>query len=128
LNDLAKNVILWIVIAVVLLSVFSSFGPSSRTVATVPYSTFLSYVKDGSVDEVVFDGEAIRGRRRDEPFVTYNPETSNTALIGELEENNVIISGLASPSMVTPGIGLSPPASRVRMVTGRPCAQASSRR
>ncbi|HZL93632.1 MAG TPA: ATP-dependent zinc metalloprotease FtsH, partial [Vicinamibacterales bacterium] len=94
--DLAKNVILWIVIAVVLLSVFNSFGPSSQRVSPVAYSTFLSWVKDGSVREVVFEGEAIRGRRsNDDPFVTYNPETSNTALIGELEQNGVTISASA---------------------------------
>jgi cell division protease FtsH len=93
LNDLAKNVILWIVIAVVLLSVFNSFGPSSQRVPTVPYSQFLSYVKDGSVEEVVFDGDAIRGRRHsNDNFVTYNPETDNGPLIETLVDHNVAIS------------------------------------
>jgi cell division protease FtsH len=95
LNDLAKNVILWIVIAVVLLSVFQSFGPTRQRAETVPYSSFLGYVRDGSVDEVVFDGEAIRYVRNGDSFVTYNPETENTALIGMLDENNVLIQ--ASP-------------------------------
>jgi len=95
LNDLAKNVILWIVIAVVLLSVFQSFGPTRQRAETVPYSSFLGYVRDGSVDEVVFDGEAIRYVRNGDSFVTYNPETENTALIGTLDENNVLIQ--ASP-------------------------------
>ena len=95
MNDLAKNVILWIVIAVVLLTVFQSFGPSNQRVATVPYSTFLAYVEDGSVEEVVFEGDAIRGRRRGESFLTYNPETDNTPLIGTLQEHNVIISASA---------------------------------
>jgi cell division protease FtsH len=96
LNDLAKNVILWIVVAVVLWSVVSNFGVRSPRVSPVEYSTFLSWVRDGSVKEVVFDGEAIRGRRgSDEPFITYNPETSNTALIGELEKGDVTISASA---------------------------------
>jgi cell division protease FtsH len=98
LNDLAKNVILWIVIAVVLLTVFQSFGPSNQRIATVPYSDFLEYVDDGLVDEVVFEGDSdtIRGRRPGgEWFLTYNPETENTALIGQLQERNVTIS--ASP-------------------------------
>ncbi len=96
MNDLAKNVILWIIIAVVLLSVFNSFGPNSQRLAPVPYSTFLSWVKDGSVKEVVFEGEAIRGGRSNgDPFVTYNPETQNTALIGELQQHNVQISANA---------------------------------
>jgi cell division protease FtsH len=97
LNDLAKNVILWIVIAVVLLSVFQSFGTNNQRSAPVPYSTFLTWVKDGSVDQVVIDTESrtIRGRRHNEPFVSYNPETDNTPLIGLLDENDVVIEASA---------------------------------
>ena len=91
MTDLVKNVILWIVIAVVLLSVFQSFRPSNQPVRTVPYSTFLSYVEDGSVEEVVFEDDIISGVRLGEEFVTYNPETDNTALIGTLDQNNVVI-------------------------------------
>jgi cell division protease FtsH len=94
---LAKNVILWIVIAVVLLSVFNSFGTNSQRVPTIAYSTFLRYVKEGSVEEVVFDNEtrSIRGRRNGETFVTYNPETDFTVLIGTLEESGVQIEASA---------------------------------
>jgi len=108
LNDLAKNVILWIIIAVVLLSVFNSFGPNSQRLAPVPYSTFLSWVKDGSVKEVVFEGEAIRGGRSNgEPFVTYNPETQNTALIGELQQHSTgaVVSGRHNTSGTETGHG-----------------------
>jgi cell division protease FtsH len=88
---------LWIVIAVVLMSVFNNFGGNSQRVPTVPYSEFLRYVEDGSVEQVVFDNEtrSIRGRRNGETFVTYNPETENTALIGTLERNNVAIEASA---------------------------------
>jgi len=95
LNDLAKNVILWVVIAVVLVSVFQSFGTSNERIETVPYSQFLSYVEDGSVEEVVFEGDAIHVERQGEQFITYNPETDNTALIGTLDAHNVVIQ--ASP-------------------------------
>ncbi len=95
MNDLAKNVILWIIIAVVLLSVFQSFGPTNQRVSPVPYSDFLSQVRDGSVSEVTFDEDAIRFLRNGEDFVTYNPESENTLLIGMLDENGVLIQ--ASP-------------------------------
>jgi len=91
LNDLAKNVILWVVIAVVLVSVFQSFGTPTDRVETVPYSQFLTYVKDGSIEQVEFEGDAIHAQRQGQEFVTYNPETDNTLLIGTLDENNVII-------------------------------------
>jgi cell division protease FtsH len=96
LNDLAKNVILWIVVAVVLWSVVSNFGVRSPRVSPTEYSTFLSWVRDGSVRDVEFNGEAISGTRSNgDPFVTYSPETDNTVLIGALEKNGVKIS--ASP-------------------------------
>jgi cell division protease FtsH len=96
LNDLAKNVILWIVVAVVLWSVVSNFsGVRNPRVSPVEYSTFLSWVRDGSVKDVVFEGQAtIRGTRTSgDTFVVYNPETSNTPLIGELEKTGVTFSG-----------------------------------
>jgi cell division protease FtsH len=95
LNEQAKKVIPWVVIAVLLVSVFWNFGSSNQPAAPVPYSQFLSYVEDGSVEEVVFDGNAIHAMRQGEEFLTYNPETDNTALIGTLSEHNVIIQ--ASP-------------------------------
>src|SRR5690606_29023750 len=47
------------------------------------------------VEKVVFEGEAIRGIRHGEAFLTYSPETDNTALIGTLERHDVVIE--ASP-------------------------------
>ena len=93
MNDLAKNVILWIVVAVVLWSVVSNFSGPRTGVTPVAYSDFMSWVREGSVREVVFEGDAIRGKRdNDQSFITYNPETSNEVLMGELEESNVRIS------------------------------------
>ena len=96
MNDLAKNIILWIVIAIVLLTVFQSFGTGGRQSAPVEYSTFLDWVHAGQVERVVFEGDTIRGERATgETFVTYSPETDNTALIGELKKSNVQISATA---------------------------------
>jgi cell division protease FtsH len=90
LNDLAKNIVLWVVIAVVLLTVFNSFGTGPRGVQDVPYSSFLERVEEGAVREVVFEGDKISGSLSNgERFVTYNPETDNKALIGELKDAGV---------------------------------------
>jgi cell division protease FtsH len=95
-NDLAKNIILWIVIAIVLLTVFQSFGTRARQAQTIEYSTFLDFVETGSVRRVEFEGEKINGERLNgEPFITYSPETDNTVLIGFLKENDVQFSGSA---------------------------------
>ncbi len=90
MNDLAKNIILWVVIAVVLLSVFNSFGTGPRAVQAVPYSTFLQAVEDGRVSRVTFDGDKITGEyRTGDRFTTFSPESDNKALIGDLQENGV---------------------------------------
>ena len=96
MNDLAKNIILWIVIAIVLLTVFQSFGTRARQAQTIEYSTFLDLVETGSVRRVEFEGEKVNGERlTGEQFITYSPETDNTVLIGFLKENDVEFSGSA---------------------------------
>jgi cell division protease FtsH len=93
LNDLAKNVVLWIVIAVVLATVVSNFSSRGQAVQEMPYSAFLGHVKDGSVSQVTFTGDKITGLRASgEQFVVYNPETDNSALIGTLQQNGITFS------------------------------------
>jgi cell division protease FtsH len=96
LNDLAKNIILWIVIAIVLLTVFQSFGTGGRQSEPLDYSTFLDLVETGQVKQVVFEGDTVKGALSNgEHFVTYSPETDNTVLIGELKKNDVQIRATA---------------------------------
>ncbi len=54
---MAKNLILWIVIAVVLMTVFSNFAPSSRVDDSLDYSQFLDHVRQGRVEKVVVQEE-----------------------------------------------------------------------
>ena len=93
MNDLAKNIVLWVVIAVVLATVVSNFSSRGHAVQEMPYSTFLTHVKDGSVSQVTFTGDKISGLRASgEQFVVYNPETDNSALIGTLQQSGVTFS------------------------------------
>ncbi len=96
MNDLTKNIILWIVIAVVLATVVSNFSGRAGTVQEVPYSTFLTQVEAGSVSSVTFKGDQVVGvRSNGEQFLSYNPETDNSALIGTLQKHNVTFSAAA---------------------------------
>ncbi len=93
MNDLAKNVVLWVVIAVVLATVVSNFSSRGQAVQEMPYSAFLTHVKDGTVSQVTFSGDKISGLRASgEQFVVYNPETDNSALIGTLQQSGVTFS------------------------------------
>ncbi len=94
MNDMVKNILLWVVIAVVLMSVFNSFGPKVAPSAQMSYSQFLQEAKEGRIAQVMIDGRAIQGRTGNgERFTTYSPETDNSAMIGELLKHGVDIEG-----------------------------------
>ena len=91
---MVKNILLWVVIAVVLMSVFNSFGPKVAPSAQMSYSQFLQDAKEGRIAQVVIDGRAIQGRTSGgERFTTYSPETDNSAMIGDLLNHGVEIEG-----------------------------------
>ncbi|NOQ90896.1 MAG: ATP-dependent zinc metalloprotease FtsH, partial [Gammaproteobacteria bacterium] len=96
MNDLVKNLVLWAVIAVVLLSVFSNFSKQSGSTQTLPYSTYIQMVKSNQMAQVTIEGREIKGKTNTgSVFQTYSPETSNTAMIGDLLDNNVEITAAA---------------------------------
>jgi len=90
LSDLLKNVLLWVVIAVILMTVFNNLGGERQAPDTIAYSEFLQSVKSGQVDQIRFDGVEITGTHEGgKPFTTYSPETDNSSLIGELDRAGV---------------------------------------
>jgi cell division protease FtsH len=90
LNDLTKNIVLWVIIAVVLLAVFSNFGARPGAPQAMPYSQFLEQVQTNGISTATFRGDSIAGLRANgEPYVTYNPESDNSALIGLLQEERI---------------------------------------
>ena len=94
MNDLTKNILLWVVIVTVLLLVFSRYMPIVGQPQEIAYSQFLDDVKQSRVESVVLQGEMIYGVHKDKSqFKAYNPETDFTALIGTLEKANVVIEG-----------------------------------
>ncbi len=90
MNDLAKNLLLWIVIAIVLVSVFNNFGPRPTSTKPLEYSEFVSSVKNGIVEKVLIEGRSIHGvTNTGERFTTYSP--GDPGLIGDLLDNGVLI-------------------------------------
>ena len=90
-NDLTKNILVFIVIIVVLLSVVQGLsGVNGPPPDRKDYSEFLSMVRSGQVQKVVFKGERIDfGQQNALNMYTISPETDNNTLIGLLEENRV---------------------------------------
>lgn len=91
---MVKNLFLWLIIAVVLVSVFSNFGPRHASAEKISYSQFLKDVEQGQVSAItVEDGKVLKGvTKNNHRFVTYLPLQDN-ALLGELLKNNVDVSG-----------------------------------
>jgi cell division protease FtsH len=96
-NDLTKNIILWVVIAVVLLAVFSNFGGRGAGVSEMQYSQFLTEVDNNRIRSAIIKGEIITGQKASgESYITYSPETDNTLLITALKKHEVSF-GAAPP-------------------------------
>ena len=92
MNDLAKNLLLWLVIAVVLMAVFNSFSTPGAASSELTYNQFIEEVKNGRVSEVNIaeDGISVTGKRSDNSiFTTAAPE--DPRLLDTLFENQVQI-------------------------------------
>jgi cell division protease FtsH len=93
LNNLTKNLLLWLVIAIVLMSVFNNFG--NRQVASRPieYSQFIEKVRENQVQSVSIEGREGRnivGKfKSGETFTTYAPD--DPGMIGDLIRYNVTV-------------------------------------
>ncbi|MFT4940436.1 MAG: cell division protease FtsH [Paraglaciecola sp.] len=104
MSDMAKNLILWLVIAVVLMSVFQSFSPGEATKAQLDYTRFLQEIKTGAITRATINSETneiVGTRRNGEAFVTYIPYL-DVALMDELVNANVEVFGKPpeSPSIL----------------------------
>jgi cell division protease FtsH len=90
-NDLTKNILVFVVIIVVLLSVVQGLsGVSGVQPQSRDYSDFLNQVRSGQVAVVEIEGEKIRfGSNGTLQYYTISPETDNNTLIGLLDKNDV---------------------------------------
>ncbi|AMQ44259.1 ATP-dependent metalloprotease [Aeromonas veronii] len=93
MSDMAKNLILWLVIAVVLMSVFNSFSPSDTTSRQLDYSSFVKEVTQEQIREVRMDGKVINGvKRTGERFTTIIP-APDPQLLNDMLNHNVKVMG-----------------------------------
>jgi len=86
--------LLWVIIAVVLMTVFNNFGNRPTTASRLAYSEFISQVNDGQVSRVVIEGRTVQGTLHNgEKFTTFTPD--DDGLIGDLLRNGVEIDARA---------------------------------
>ena len=90
---MVKNLILWVVIAVVLLSVFNNFS-TRPTPQSLTYSQFVEAVEMGEVDSVSIDGQIVTGTNKSgSKFEMVLPGVTDLELLPSLLEYNVKVEG-----------------------------------
>ena len=93
MNDLAKNFVVWIILAAILMFVFNSFSPETEQ-NDIDYSAFLSEVRNDRVSEVTIADLIIYGERNDgSDFRTVRPNVQDPKLMDDLVNHNVRIVG-----------------------------------
>ena len=103
MNDLAKNLVVWLILAAVLLSVFNSFAPIPED-NNLGYSDFVVEVQNDRVSQVTIEGLIIEGERRDgTSFRTVRPNVQDPGLMADLINHNVKVIGKEpeSPSLIS---------------------------
>jgi len=103
LNDLVKNVVVWLVLAAILMSVFNSFTPQQEDNEVV-YSDFITEVQNERISSVSIDGLIIQGQRLDgSKFKTVRPNVQDPGLMSDLLNHKVKVIGKEpeTPSLIS---------------------------
>ncbi len=73
-NNLFKNLVIWLVIGLVLMTVFNQFSNRQATQAPMEYSQFIDDVKNGRISKALIEGRIIKATTTDGKRVTvYSP-------------------------------------------------------
>jgi cell division protease FtsH len=90
MKDMTKNILLWVVIAFALLSMFNYFSPKTKVDTAMTYTNFIAAINQGTIRQVNMDGDTISGMMTDgDRFTTYNP--GDPHLVDDLLKNHVDI-------------------------------------
>ena len=88
MNNIAKSIAIWLVVALVLMTVFNQFSGQSKTDLQIKYSDFMQSVKDGRIATAQIDGRVVRGKMQDgKDYSTYAP--NDLWMVNDLLKNNV---------------------------------------
>jgi len=93
-NDTIKTILLWMVIGIILVSVFNNFGTQRASDTKVSYSSLLSDIKQGNVSSITISDQDVTGAMvNGKAFSSYLPMHNDPILMKELVEKNVIVNG-----------------------------------
>ncbi len=106
MNGFARNLALWIVIGLVVVTAYNLFNSNTQqNAAEIDYSTFVENVETGQVKSVIVSGRVIDGLYRNgQRFTTYGLE--DASLLPLLREHDVTVRAAPEESSVSPVVGL----------------------
>ena len=74
MNNMLKNLVIWLVIGLVLMTVFNQFNTRQAAQAPMEYSQFLEEVKAGRIAKVTIEGRQLKAQTTEGKRVTsYSP-------------------------------------------------------
>lgn len=96
MNDAVKTILLWMVIGVILISVFNNFSPKREPDEQISYSTLVNEIKQGNVKSVTITDQNLKGTfQTNKTFSTYLPMSQDQSLLQEMVNKNVVVKGKA---------------------------------
>jgi len=100
MNDLAKNLVLWVIVAIVLMAVFQSFTPRTGGAMSLSYTDFLDRVRSGNVSDVTYaeNGRELSGNTKDGGKFVVSLPPNDPRLIDDLVANNVKVEQTPIPT------------------------------
>lgn len=96
MSDMAKNLLVWVVIAMLMIMMFNSLNPTDRGNQTISYTQFIQEVKQGQIREVVVDQRGVvKAERKDNTKIeTAIPGGYDPVAINDYINNNVQATGV----------------------------------
>jgi cell division protease FtsH len=93
-NNMFSKAAVWLVVALVLFTVFKQFDTRQARGGDMPYSQFMAEARDGRIDSVQVDGRTLRARTRDgRTLNVYTP--SDIWMVGDLMKYGVQVQAKA---------------------------------
>ena len=99
MNNLFKNLAIWMVIGVVLMTVFNQFNTRQSMPSTMEYSEFMSEARAGRIDKVSIDGRVVKAVTQDGRHLTvYTPGAQDIWMVSDLLRAGYTRSGDGHPA------------------------------
>ena len=93
MNNMFSKAAVWLVIALVLFTVFKQFDTRQVRGGDLSYSQFMEEAKAGRIDSVIVDGRSLRAKTKDgRPVTIYSPGSGDIWMISDLMKYGVQVS------------------------------------